>query len=214
MTLRTRRFAGPEIARYIRALALLRIEVFREFPYLYTGSPAYEETYLQSYLTAPQSVMVIAFDGATIVGAATGLPLADADEAFQAPLREAGYDIATVFYFGESVLRRAYRGQGIGGRFFEEREAHARALGRFTTTCFCAVDRPPDHPRRPPTYRPLDAFWQRRGYVQHPELVTMYHWQDLDEDQESPKPMIFWLKQLTTAEHASAQDKGTTGHKG
>ena len=45
-------------------------------------------------------------------------------------------------------------------------------------------------------YQPLDAFWIRRGYRHHPELHTRYHWRDLDETEESAKPMSFWLKEL------------------
>ena len=45
-------------------------------------------------------------------------------------------------------------------------------------------------------YVPLDDFWQKRGYTRHPELRTEYIWQDLDETEASPKPMVFWLKRL------------------
>lgn len=226
MTLQVQRFAGPEIARYIPDLAALRMAVFREYPYLYAGSQAYEERYLRKYLDAADSVMVMVFAGARIVGASTGLPLADADAEFQAPFVAHGYDLASIFYFGESVLAEAYRGRGIGAEFFEQREAHVHDLGRFDTICFCAVERPPAHPLRPADYRPLDAFWQRRGYAQRAELRTSYVWQDLDEDEESPKPMNFWLKQLadTTpgtsqnegASHnqGASQNKGMKGHKG
>jgi GNAT superfamily N-acetyltransferase len=214
-----RRFAGPEIARYIPDLASLRMAVFREFPYLYAGTQAYEEAYLEKYLHTPAAVMVIAFAGERIVGASTGLPLVDADTEFQAPFAEHGYDLASVFYFGESVLDRAHRGRGIGSRFFDEREAHVRELGRYTTITFCAVERAPTHPRRPANYRPLDPFWQRRGYARHDELRTTYAWQELDENEESPKPMIFWLKRLTEAQKEAtpseaSQDKGMKGHKG
>ena len=94
------------------------------------------------------------------------------------------------------MLLPAYRGRGLGHVFFDEREAHARALG-LKVTAFCAVQRPGTHPRRPADYQPLDAFWARRGYRHHPELHTRYHWRDLDEAEESAKPMSFWLKELT-----------------
>jgi hypothetical protein len=42
----------------------------------------------------------------------------------------------------------------------------------------------------------LDALWNRQGFVRHPELQTTFSWRDLDEDQASPKPMVFWLKPL------------------
>ena len=196
MTIRVERFSGKGLDRYIDDLARLRIEVFREYPYLYQGSLDYERRYLRTYSGVPDSVIVLAFDEAAVVGASTGLPMQAETEEVKQPFLEHGYDPDRIFYFGESVLERSYRGHGLGVRFFEEREAHARALDRFDLTCFCAVERPPDHPRRPPGYQPLDGFWNRRGYVKHPELRTTFSWQEPDETQESPKPMVFWLKRL------------------
>ena len=140
--------------------------------------------------------MVLVLDQGQLVGASSGLPMAAEEADFQRPFLEQGYDIDRIFYCGESVLLPDYRGRGLGVRFFDEREDHARALGRFDTICFCAVQRPADHPRRPQGYVPLDDFWRRRGYKKHPELSTRYLWQDLDESDESPKPMVFWLKKL------------------
>lgn len=193
---RLQRCSGQQINAHLPALARLRIQVFREFPYLYDGSEAYEQQYLQTYVDAPDSVMVLVWDGAEVVGASSGLPLAAETPNVIQPFLEHGYDPARVFYYGESVLLPAYRRQGLGRRFFEEREAHVRQLNRFDWASFCAVERPVDHPRRPADYQPLDAFWNRRGFVKHPELHTTFSWQDLDEAQQSPKPMVFWLKDL------------------
>lgn len=195
-TLRIERFSGPALYPYLPELAKLRIAVFREFPYLYEGSLDYEQKYLRTYADSPDSVIVIAFDGERVVGASTALPLAHEPTFVQAPFVAQGRDPAQYFYLGESVLLPEYRGQGAGVRFFEEREAHAEELGRFAWATFCAVERPANHPRRPKDYMPLDAFWRRRGYTKHPELVTEFTWQDLDESAPSPKPMVFWLKAL------------------
>jgi len=191
-----KRLRGTSIQLYIPELARLRIRVFREFPYLYAGDADYEARYLRTYTDSPDSVVVLVFDDERIVGASTGLPLADETDNVIAPFRQAGMDVAHIFYFGESVLLPEYRGHGLGVRFFEEREAHARELGRFDLACFCAVDRPADHPRRPADYVPLDRFWEKRGYTRHPELTAEFSWQDLDERGESTKPMTFWLKSL------------------
>lgn len=189
-----RRLTGDAIGPFLDALAQLRITVFREWPYLYDGDMDYEKTYLETYSRSPESLFVLVMDGETIVGASTGIPMADETEDFKRPFEAQGYDPEGIFYFGESVLLPEYRGRGLGVRFFEEREAYARELGRFSWTCFCAVERPADHPRRPPEHVPLDAFWHRRGYAKHPELATTYTWKDLDEAEQSPKPMTFWLK--------------------
>lgn len=180
----------------IPALARLRVTVFREFPYLYEGSAEYEEKYLAKYIDLANGTIVVARDGTEIVGASTALPLTKAGKSEQKPFIDAGIDLKSVYYFGESVLLSAYRGRGVGVTFFNEREARARALG-FKTAAFCAVERPADHPRRPKDYVPLDEFWMKRGYTRRPELRTTFAWQDLDEAKETPKPMVFWARDLT-----------------
>ncbi len=189
------RVTGSALEPYLDDLAALRIEVFREFPYLYDGDPAYERRYLSTYAASARSLCVLARDGGSVVGAATGIPLEDETEEFTTPLKTEGLDIRETFYFGESVLRCSYRGQGIGAGFMREREAYAREQG-FRQLMFCAVQRPDDHPRRPRDYRPLDAFWESRGFRRHPRLVTWYRWRDLDDVEETRKPMAFWLKRL------------------
>ena len=185
---------GKAVMPHIADLARLRTDVFRAFPYLYEGSEDYEVSYLATYAQSPESLFVLALDGERIVGASTGVPMTDASEVFKAPFVDAGIDPATVFYFGESVLLPAYRGRGLGVRFFEEREAYARCLNRFDWCAFCAVERPKDHPLRPADYVPLDEFWGRRGYAHRADLRTMLAWQDIGEEGESEKPMSFWLK--------------------
>ncbi|WP_299473122.1 GNAT family N-acetyltransferase [uncultured Roseibium sp.] len=172
-------------------LARLRISVFRDWPYLYEGSMDYEAKYLQRYADTDGAVIVGAYDGKTLVGAATGEPLGDEFEAFQTPLKERGYDPAKIFYLAESVLDPAYRGQGVGHRFFDEREAHARRLGLDQAT-FCAVIRPDDHPKRPADYRPLDPFWRKRGYEKLDGVIVTFPWQDIGEADETEKPMQVW----------------------
>ena len=188
------RFSGPALNAYIDNIAQLRIEVFRDFPYLYDGNVEYERNYLQTYIRCPQAVVVVAFVGDEVVGASTGIPMQFEEASFQQPLIEHGYDPAQIFYCAESVLRRDYRGYGLGVKFFEEREAHARSLGDFVYSCFCAVVRPQDHPLRPEGYQPLDRFWQKRGYSKHPELGAYYSWKDIDQTDSTSKRLEFWLK--------------------
>ncbi|MFI3184559.1 MAG: GNAT family N-acetyltransferase [Methylococcaceae bacterium] len=192
--IRVERCSGAALEQFIPELARLRIQVFRDFPYLYDGDIDYEKKYLQTYIDCPESVIVIAFDGDKVVGASTAIPMKQETEELKKPFLERGYNLEEVFYCSESVLDKRYRGLGIGVRFFEHREAHAKDLGGFNVICFCCVERPADHPRRPGGYVSLDQFWIKRGYVKHPELTTTYTWKDLDDENETPKPMTFWLK--------------------
>lgn len=197
--MQVRRLARAEAEAAFDDLARLRIEVFRDFPYLYDGDLDYERRYLATYVASPASVVIGAFEDGILVGAATAAPLADHFAEFAEPFLATGLDPAGFFYFGESVLRATYRGQGVGVRFFEEREKAAAEAG-FSRCVFSAVVRPVDHPARPAGYQPLDGFWKRRGYVRIPRLRAGFSWRDLGEAEETVKPMEFWSKRLSRAE--------------
>jgi GNAT superfamily N-acetyltransferase len=195
VSLRVAALTGPALEAALDDVARLRIRVFRDFPYLYDGDEAYERRYLEVYRASPAAILVGAFDGGRLVGAATGTPMEDHAEDFAAAFAGTGMDARGIFYCAESVLLPEYRGKGIGHRFFDLREAHARALGR-SHAAFCAVIRPADHPARPAGYRPLDAFWRGRGYAPLAGAVAEYAWRDLGAAEETRKPMQFWLRRL------------------
>lgn len=202
MAIRVAALTGAALAAAIPALAALRMTVFRAWPYLYDGALTYEQTYLAKFATARDAVIVAAFDDDRIVGAATGSPMVGHADAFAEPLRARGYDIAQIFYCGESVLLDAYRGQGIGNAFFDHREAQARRIGGVTHVTFCGVVRPADHPLKPAGYVPLDAFWRKRGYVPMPGVVGSFAWKDIDQGAETDKAMQFWIKALASGNSA------------
>lgn len=201
--LEIRRLGRVETRAAFDDLARLRIAVFGEFPYLYDGDGAYERRYLEAYFASPAAVVIGAFDGARLVGAATAAPLSDHFDAFARPFRETGLDPARFFYFGESVLEKPYRGRGAGVRFFVEREAAARDAG-FSATVFSSVLRSPDHPMRPRDHVPLDGFWRRRGYERIEGLTTGFSWKDLGEAEESEKRMEFWMRNLAAGSASKA----------
>lgn len=188
-------FRGPEISARLDDVARLRIGVFRAWPYLYEGSFESERVYLAAYARSKDSLFVLAFDDGEVVGASTGLPLADDIPEFHKPFLEHGMPVESVFYFGESVLLPEYRGRGIGHAFFDRREAYARALGGFRWTAFCSVDREDDDPRGPPEYRPNDAFWHKRGYRRSVGMTTYLPWKEVDQG-DVVHPLTFWLREL------------------
>ncbi|MEQ8823746.1 MAG: GNAT family N-acetyltransferase [Filomicrobium sp.] len=196
MSLSVESVTGEALKTVLPDLARLRIRVFRDWPYLYEGSEDYEREYLQKFIEAQGAVCIVARDGGQIVGASTASPMAETDREFIEPFEKAGYDISKVFYCGESVLVGDYRGQGVGHKFFDGREAHARQLGGFEISTFCRVVRPDDHPLKPADYRPLDGFWSKRGYAPQEGLVAHYPWKDLGESDETVKPLQFWTRAL------------------
>ncbi|MBX9662219.1 GNAT family N-acetyltransferase [Novosphingobium sp.] len=193
MSIVVRPLTGAEIGAALGDLAKLRITVFAAYPYLYDGDAAYEAEYLAEYAAAADAVLVAAFDGARIVGAATAAPMIHQKAEFREPFAARGLDVGRLFYFGESVLLPEYRGHGIGHAFFDHREAQARACGA-TAACFAAVIRAEDHPLKPAGYVPHDAFWTKRGYAVVPGLVTELAWKEHGEEGESLKAMQYWLR--------------------
>ncbi|TQS73324.1 GNAT family N-acetyltransferase [Rhodobacteraceae bacterium] len=191
----TQVLTGRRLEAVLDDVAALRIEVFRDWPYLYDGTLEYERSYLEAYRDGAGGVVVGAFDGTTLVGAATGSPLLEHAPEFGCGFEKAGIDPATVFYCAESVLLAPYRGQGIGHAFFTAREDHARALG-YGFSAFCAVIRPQGHPLRPATYQPLDAFWMKRGYKPLPDVIARFDWKDIDQPHATSKNLQFWGRAL------------------
>ncbi|MBB35001.1 MAG: GNAT family N-acetyltransferase [Hirschia sp.] len=179
----------------IEALAQLRITVFREWPYLYDGDLEYERSYLRPYAKSRACIIVGAYDGDRLVGAATGTPLEDhADDLVEAAAK-LSIPASDIFYCAESVLLADYRGQGAGHKFFDEREDHARRIGR-DWSLFCAVERDSNHPLKPDNHRDLGSFWTRRGYQPVKDVFTTLNWKDVDEAAKSDKRLQVWLKRL------------------
>jgi GNAT superfamily N-acetyltransferase len=186
---------GEALRAAISDLARLRCTVFAQWPYLYHGDPSYESDYLRDFAVAEGAVIIAAKDGENIVGIATASPMSGQKPDYQAKFVERGIDVASLYYFGESVLLPEYRGRGLGHAFFDQREEQARLHGAKAAT-FCGVIRPADHPARPADYSPLDSFWQKRGYAMIPGLIAHFSWADIGDAEQSEKPMQYWMKAL------------------
>ncbi len=199
MALRIQTFTGPSIAGFIPALARLRMQVFRDWPYLYEGDEAEERTHLAAFAGSQDSALVVAFAGAEPVGCSTCLPLRHEAAHVRAPFEAHGWDVGRFCYFGESVLARAHRGQGAGVAFFAAREAHAAGLPGCDAATFCAVRRAGGDPRRPGDAAPLDRFWTNRGYARLPDMACAMTWPEVGGAGRVAHQLDFWAKSLTGA---------------
>ena len=90
MTVETRALTGEALRAALPDLARLRVAVFREWPYLYEGDLDYETRYLRSWAESEGAVVIGAFDGPAMVGAATAAPMEDAAPEFAEPFRRLG----------------------------------------------------------------------------------------------------------------------------
>jgi GNAT superfamily N-acetyltransferase len=186
---------GADLESALEEVAQLRISVFRDWPYLYDGTLDYERQYLATYRDNPDALLVGAFHQGRLIGASTSTPMEDHASEFAAPFTVLGIPLDKILYGAESVLLQPYRGIGLGHRFIDLREAHARDLGR-THVAFCSVIRPDDHPARPAVYRTNASFWMRRGYATLPGVVARFSWKDVGEAAETEKALQFWMREL------------------
>lgn len=186
---------GEAVTPWLDAVAALRIAVFAEWPYLYDGDVDYERAYLARYAASPRALFVLVHDGDRVVGASTAVPLADEAPAFQTAFLRRGIASEAVFYFGESVLLPAYRGRGLGHRFFDEREAVARATPGIAWTAFCAVLRDAADPRRPDGHRGNESFWGKRGYRPQDDMTVELDWPEIGGG-ETRHRLRYWLRPL------------------
>jgi len=92
--LQIHKLTGAGLESALKDLAQLRIEVFRDFPYLYDGTLAYEEGYMAGLAGARDAIVAAAEEDGRIVGCATGSALAGHHEEFAAPFAAHDYDPA------------------------------------------------------------------------------------------------------------------------
>ena len=186
---------GSTIADAVDDLATLRLEIFPEYPYLYQGKREDELTYLSSYAEAPDACVILACDGLTVIGAATGMPLIHEDAQIRDAFAGATFPLTEVYYVGELLFRPDYRNSGLGKKLLDRFEIHIRTLGRYRTLTCATVERPDDHPLRPRDYTPITRFLARTGFARLPGVTTHFVWRETDGVKRD-HPMQFWSKEL------------------
>jgi len=187
---------GSEIIPYIPQVAELRIAIFREFPYLYEGTLSYEEKYLQMYSLSKHSTLIIAQDREKVIGAVTGVPVAEAMDEVKELFHKQKMSTEGVYYLGEIMLLKEYRKKKIGHALFKEFEKSVRSMGGYQKIVLCEINRSDTDVKKPADYIPLDHFWSSQGYTKHSNLIAYYSYQEIGNTEETLHPMIFWMKEL------------------
>ncbi len=187
---------GSEIIPYIPQLAHLRITIFHEYPYLYEGNLSYEEEYLRMYSQSQNSMLVIAQDHDQVIGAITGVPIADSMEEITDLFREKKMPTDGVYYLGEIVLLKEYRKKNLGYAMYKEFEKAVKSFKAYNKLALCEIDRSGTNLKKPDDYTSLDSFWTRQGFIKHPNLVAHFTYMEIGEEEETLHPMVFWSKEL------------------
>lgn len=190
-----RTLTGSNIKAYLPSLARLRIEIFREYPYLWEKDLQEEKKHLKRYTLSDEAIAVLVFDGSVLVGSSLGIPLVYEPPEIQKPFIEQLLPLSKYFFFGESMLLKSYRRRGLGHHFFDLREEHAKKANRFENLCFFSIVRTKDHPAKPADHLPIEDFWTKRGFA--PTQTNMaVSWKDINGDKVTKKQMVLWQKKL------------------
>lgn len=190
-----RLLTGAVIADALDDLAALRLEIFREYPYLYHGLRADELNYLETYVKAPDACVMLACDGNAVVGAATGMPLIHEDAQMLEAFAGTTFPLSEVYYVGELLLRPDYRNCGLGHKLLAQLESHISSLGSYHKLTCATVERADDHPLRPHDYIPITRFLARTGFARLHGVTTSFVWLETDGVKRD-HPMQFWIKEL------------------
>mgnify|MGYP001309564430 CR=1 FL=1 len=195
MLLTTQILTGPDVTVHLDALATLRLEIFREFPYLYDGTRDNELRYLQVYAQAADSCVLTVAEEGRVVGAATGIPLLHEQQEIREPFAAVPYPPDSIYYVGELLLYPAYRNRGLGMQLLSNLEVQIRSLGSYRYLTCATVVRPDDHPQRPANYLLIERFLKRTGFIALPEVTATFAWRETDGVSREHL-MQFWIKVL------------------
>jgi GNAT superfamily N-acetyltransferase len=193
-------YSGAQIEAVLSDVADLRIRVFRDYPYLYDGNRAYEETYLQGLARNDRSLVVVARVDGAVVAAATALPLASDAEilaGIDGAFARLALDARDYYYYSEIVVDAAHRSRGIAREFYRRRRDHAIELG-FHKVCFAAIEREPGVLPAPAAYFDPAPMWTAMGFVKQPGIFVTFRWPTLTPSgtQDTDHRLVFWLRDL------------------
>ncbi len=193
--IREQLLTGTAIADVLDDLATLRLDIFPEYPYLYQGLREDELKYLVTYAEAPDACAILANDGLTVIGAATGMPLVHEDAQMLDAFAGTTFPLNEIYYVGELLFRPAYRNCGLGQKLLDRLEHYIQSLGSYRKLTCATVVRPEDHSLRPCDYIPITRFLARAGFARLSGVTTSFMWLETDGVKRDHL-MQFWIKDL------------------
>ncbi|MDA8226695.1 MAG: GNAT family N-acetyltransferase [Desulfitobacterium hafniense] len=195
MEISERLLTGASITDVLDDLTTLRLGIFSEYPYLYQGKREDELKYLATYAEVPDACTILAYDGLTVIGAATGMPLIHEDAQMLDAFAGTTFPLNQVYYVGELLFRPAYRNCGLGQKLLDRLESHIQSLGSYRKLTCATVERPDDHSLCPSDYIPITRFLARTGFARLSGVTTSFMWREIDGVKRD-HPMQFWIKDL------------------
>lgn len=191
---------GKEIAPFVDDVGKIRLDLFKEYPYLYAGDLAGERKYLSLYTLDPHSILAIAKVNEQFAGISIGTPLLgkanlfpDAKQLFESIQLKA----AECYYYGDVLILKPYRGLSIVTKFFHKQDVLIKSWG-YKYACSMTVIREEDHPLKPKNYQSDDAIGKHFGYTKTAIKIKV-NWPTMQPDysvKNMDNELVFWVKKL------------------
>lgn len=195
-------FTGKDSEPYIETVSKLRIEAFKEYPYLYMGELDYERQYMRGYTKDDRAMIAIAKCDGKLAGISTGIPLIS-DSEIVADVKiiflNENIDIGDYYYYGELIILPEFKGKGILKKLLLAQDELIQSWG-YKHACGLTVVREDNHPLKPAGYKSPDKIGKRLGYLRT-KLTTQYHWPTIQPDgtvKDEKNTLEFWIKDLAT----------------
>lgn len=196
-----KRFKGQAISPYVRDITDLSLIIYKEYPHLYEGTEEEYLPFIEHYTHSKCGIACLLFDHAKPIGVAIGMPMSAMRGKYQQPLLNARPEenFDTLFYLGELLLLKEYRGRGFGKQMYLELEQLVREEGAFKKICFCTIDEADlkSNPMKPKDYTSLDGFWRKLGFEKYNDITFSVYWRNLFEADDTPHKMSYWIKSFS-----------------
>jgi GNAT superfamily N-acetyltransferase len=156
----------------IDTIAQLRIDTFKEYPYLYSGTLEGERDFLQTYNEHQHEMVGQATVDGTLAGILTGKPLSIFPEATDLFKKE-GLNPEEYYYFGEIIILSDFKNKSVDTQLFNNLEQQVKQWG-YTKACLMIATDQQNHSMRPASYEDYEAsLCKRLGYVKTTITISL-----------------------------------------
>lgn len=189
---------GAQCSSMLEDVGKIRIETFKDYPFLYEGNQELEQAYLKVYTNEESAIVKATVDG-QLAGFITGVPLAieaNVSEKAAADFKQQNYNHEEFYYIGEVIVLPEYRKQKIGTALFEKIEQQAAQFG-YENFCLVGIEHAENHPLKPDNYEDPEIFCQKMGYKKT-EIKMPAKYPTICADgsvKEVENTFVFWVKE-------------------
>lgn len=191
---------GKHFLSYVDFLSQLRIDTFKEYPYLYEGNLEIESKHIRDFISDEKSMVVVAKVSNEIAGICTGTPLSNNSEIIS-KLKKASQkkalELDGYYYCAELIVLPKFRGIGLTRKLLEIQDKKIAEWG-FKSTCLLTIVRDTHHPLKPIEYKPTDEIWEKMGFHKT-DLMISQDWPTIQADRSvknAENILQFWEKDI------------------